>query len=149
MRDVRTDFVFVQQHDLPLIRGFDLNAVMACLAENPEVRHVRLNRRANLPVGWDRTGLFAEHRTPQLTLTRTGCWSDQSHIASVAYYKTVVLPQLSGARTFPEDIMNRFMRADEATLFAAHATLGTYIYGPPGSPPVIRHADARCGGAAS
>lgn len=145
MRHVQTEFVFVQQHDLPLIRSFDLDAVLACMAANPEVQHVRLNRRANLPVGWDRTPLFASYHTPQLTLTRTGCWSDQSHIASAAYYRTAVLPRLSGKRVFPEDIMNRLMRADAATLSQAHATLGTYIYGPPGEPPVIRHTDARCG----
>ena len=140
---VTTPFLFVQQHDLPLIRSFALDKVLKCLESDAAVKHVRLNHRHNRPVGWDRTPLFGAYDTEHLSLTRTGCWSDQSHLTTLDYYATLVIPAIRGRRTFPESILNPMMNVNGAQLPLIHAKFGTFIYGPPGEAPVIAHTNAR------
>jgi hypothetical protein len=140
---VDTPFLFIQQHDLPLIRPFALDAVLHCLLEDPLVKHVRLNRRNNLVVGWDRTPLFSPYETPHVSLTRTGCWSDQSHVTTQRYYLKIVLPAIRGKMCFPEDVLNPSKNLDATTLACLHRRLGTFIYGSPGESPIIIHTDAR------
>ena len=141
---VFTPFIFVQQHDLPIIRSFELDRVLLCMQNDKLVRHVRLNRRSNLPVGWDDTSLFGAYKNPWVPLTRTGCWSDQSHITTKEYYLKVVLPAVSGKKVFMEDILNKQIhRLPLDIAEEAHRRLGTFIYGSPGSLPVVRHTDAR------
>jgi hypothetical protein len=144
---IDTPFMFVQQHDLPLVRRFDCDKVLECLENVPAVKHVRLNKRQTLPMGWDQNPLFGTYQTPYLELTRTGCWSDNSHLATSAYYREVVIPEIRGKRTFPEVVLNELLNATGDALDRAHRRLGTFIYGSPGDPPVIAHSDARNDGA--
>jgi len=143
---IDTPFMFVQQHDLPLLRSFECDKVLECLENVPAVKHVRLNKRQTLPRGWDQNPLFGAYQTPYLELTRTGCWSDNSHLATSAYYREVVIPEIRGKRTFPEVVLNEHLNATGAALNRAHRRLGTFIYGAPGDPPVITHSDARSDG---
>jgi hypothetical protein len=153
---VDTPFLFVQQHDLPLVRSFECGQILECLKNDPAVKHVRLNKQYNRPIDWDRNSLFGAYKTPYTDLTRTGCWSDNSHLTTSAYYREVVIPEIRGKRTFPEAVLNRLLKATvqisrplrgRVISRAAHRRLGTFIYGAPGDPPVITHTDGRMDGA--
>ena len=144
VRNVKTPFIFVQQHDLPLIREFDLDKVLTCLEKDELVNHVRLNKRHNKAVGWDRSPIFGAYENPYVNLTRTTCWSDQSHLTTRSYYENVILPEVKGKKIFMEEVFHWKMDLPVGReLEAMHKKLGTYLYGKPGDPPVIRHTDAR------
>jgi len=146
VRNIETPFIFVQQHDLPLIREFDLDNVLKCLEKDDLVKHVRLNKRHNIAVGWDRRPLFGAYENPYVNLTRTACWSDQSHLTTSSYYENVILPEIKDKKIFMEEVFHWKMNLPEGKeLEAMHKKLGTFIYGSPGDPPVIRHSDARNG----
>lgn len=139
-----TRFIFVQQHDLPLVRTFDLDAVIETIAYDAHVKHVRLNRRHNRPIGWDQTHIFGLYRTPYLELTKTGCWSDQSHITTTDYYEDIILPEIGSEKVFMEDVINpKINCVGSHAQRIAHETYGTFIYGPPNEPPVVTHTDGR------
>lgn len=140
---VQTRFVFIQQHDLPLVCSFDCDSVIRCLDEGGDVKHVRLNRRSNQAIGWDKSPLFSAFETRHISLTRTSCWSDQSHLASTDYYLNVVIPQIRGTKVFPETLLNPYRKLPIDELLSIHRRLGTFIYGPPGHPPIVMHTDAR------
>ncbi|GEM_PF-659299 len=142
MERVTTPFVFVQQHDLPLIRAFQLDGILECLTRDERVKHVRLNTRNNEPIEWDNNPLFGEYKNPYVPLTTTGCWSDQSHFATAKYYHEVVIPETRGCKAFMEEVLNSRMK-QSADLSAAHRRYGTFIYGAPHHPPTIQHTDAR------
>ena len=144
VRYVETPYIFVQQHDLPLIREFELDKVLICLEKDKLVKHVRLNKRHNLAIGWDRRPLFGAYENQYVNLTKTACWSDQSHLTTKAYYENVILPETKGKKIFMEEIFHWKMDLPEGCeLEEMHKKLGTFLYGSPGAPPVIRHSDAR------
>lgn len=144
VQNVETPFIFVQQHDLPLIREFDLDKVLICLEKDKLVKHVRLNKRHNLAIGWDRRPLFGAYDNQYVNLTKTACWSDQSHLTTRAYYENVILPETKGKKIFMEEVFHWKMNLPEGReLEEMHKKLGTFLYGSPGDPPVIRHSDAR------
>lgn len=139
---VATPFLFAQQHDLPLVRSFYLDAVLKALTHDPLVKHVRLNLRTNQPVVWDNTPIFAEYPNPFVPLTATGCWSDQNHLTTAQYYREIVLPETRGRKTFMERILNPKLK-NSPDPRAAHRKYGTFLYGEPDHPAVSQHTDAR------
>ena len=91
---VDTPFLFLHQHDLVLLQGFDLIGVVASMMANPKIKYVYLGRRPNTtddiyhaPVDEEVEGVSF------VPLCRSCGWSDQCHVASVEYYNSFVLPQ--------------------------------------------------------
>lgn len=140
---VATQYVFVQQHDLPIVRAFDLDAVLCALGARGDVKHVRLNSRCTEAIGWDKSPLFGPVEGKKIGLTRTSCWSDQSHFSTLEYYTEVILPRIANKAVFPETVLNPFRKLPVEELLSIHRVLGTYIYGFPGEQRIVAHTDAR------
>jgi len=59
---------------------------------NPELKHVRFNKRANLKQASDALNdLFGKQLvSTNYTYTRTPSWSDQNHICLSKYYRDII-----------------------------------------------------------
>lgn len=142
LQHVTTPFLFVQQHDLPLIRSFQLDGALNALSCDPLVKYIRLNKRITRPIDWDNTPIFGEYVNSHVPLTATGCWSDTSHLTTADYYRQIVIPETRGRKCPMEWILNHRMKYS-SDLVATHRKYGTFIYGAPEHPAIIRHSDAR------
>jgi hypothetical protein len=137
---VRTEFVLVFQHDFFLTEPLPVLELVAMMRRHPEVKHLRLNRKTNLPRFWDgrteeRRDFFAERTFAGVTVCRTLAWSDNPHLARTDYYTDLVLPLVGERPTFPEDV------CDPLNTAASHAQFGTFIYGGVGRPATVGHLD--------
>jgi hypothetical protein len=133
---VDTPFLFIHQHDLVLLQGFDLNGVIASMEANPKIKYVAFGKRANTPNDFYHGPLDQEiEGISFVPLCRSCGWSDQCHAASADYYRFFVLPQCS--YTFMESVLHPALKKMGRELF------GTYLYGNLFDGPYIFHADAR------
>jgi len=143
LSNVSTPFIFAQQHDLPLLRGFDIEKVLECIENDDNVKHVRFNTRHHVIKGRDRAPL-EEYPNPYVPLTSTGGWSDQTHITTAQYYADVVFPEIGGRNVPVEAVLDRlYHTAPPGEVAPLHARLGTFLYGTPRQPPMIEHTDGR------
>jgi hypothetical protein len=143
---VDTPFVFIHQHDLILLQGFDLNAVIATMTANPKIRHVLFGKRPNTPDDHYHGPVEeAAEESLFVPLCRTSGWSDQCHVAFTSYYTSFVLPQCSN--TFMEDSLHPALK-EAIRLYGkqGHEPFGTYLYGKMGDGPYMFHMDARKNG---
>jgi hypothetical protein len=131
MAQVTTPYVFIHQHDLLLMKNFDLNGLIATMDANPNVKHVRL---ALPPVNrhWGSDFKFPADELivgPSFVpLCRHFIWSDNDHIASTEYYNQFVLPQCEqGPMEMYLDRAFHSALAEFGT--TCHPTFGTYLYG--------------------
>ena len=53
VRQVRTPYMLVQQHDYVLQRPFDARQLLRTMAAHRAIKHVRLNTRGNIQRGFD------------------------------------------------------------------------------------------------
>jgi hypothetical protein len=143
IRLVDTPFVFIHQHDLVLLKEFDLNGLLASMIANPLIKHVHLyslpNHDTYFPA--DQTDEIVEgpHFVP---LCRTSRWTDQSHIASLDYYKNFVLPQCN--KNFMERRLHPALeKAMHLSGWEGHREFGTYLYGNLEDGLFIKHTDGR------
>ncbi len=134
---VDTKYVLMLQHDLPFVTEFEIYPVIEDMEATPSFKHIRFNRRSNVKAKWDaQSDLFGKQmQGKNCTYTRTGAWSDQNHLSTVDYYKTIVLSEVSDG-TFMESVLNERSHRD-------HERYGTYIYGGVGHPAMIRHIRGR------
>ena len=153
VRLVRTRFLLKAEHDHFFTRRVPLRAILEDMRNDPKLQFVRFNRRRNVPVRCDR-GDYVAYRdraaarrvwgrhvsmsaTPlRCNYTQTPCFSDMNHVARSAYYREAVLPLvLKAPDTMPETTMQpRIM--EYLTRYA------TFVFGGPGDPPCLVHADA-------
>lgn len=151
--EVESEYVLVLQHDLPFVREVDLRDAVGVLNQNKEVKHLRFNKRPNLPAGWDGSD-YKFRETPKdrqhffsevvlssgakiITLTRTLAWADQNFLCERRYIEDVIRPLVGRSKTFPERVINP--NSNEKT----HELLGTYIWGGFGYPASIEHSDGQ------
>lgn len=143
IKKVNTPYLFIHQHDLILLKAFDLNGVIASMVANPTIKYVALIKRANTNEDFNFGPM--EEGTDGISfapLCRASGWSDQCHVASVEYYLTFVLPQCH--KTFMEYIIHPMLKkAVKDFGFAGREPFGTHVYGHLNDGPYIFHADAR------
>jgi hypothetical protein len=148
---ISTPFVLVLQHDLPFVRHVNLSALLDVMESNPEIKHVRFNKRENFAAAWDanddrfrinpisRSQFFSEVRARsshgEVSLVQTLAWTDQNFLCRTAYVRDIVSPLVARLRCFPERVLNPLNT--EST----HLFFGTYVWGPLGAPPAIKHSD--------
>lgn len=153
VRSVRTPFLLKVEHDHFFTRSVPLRAILDDMRNDPKLQFVRFNRRRNVAIRCDRGDyaapgdraaarrIWGKHVSTSATplrcnYTRTACFSDMNHLARAAYYREIVLPLVTKAQdTMPETTMQpRIM--DNWTRY------GTFVFGAPGDPPCLVHADA-------
>lgn len=143
LKHVTTPFVFMHQHDLILKKSFDLNRLIATMITNPNIKYVHFYGGKNKKSEWwnrivdDK--INGVHFVP---LTRSFGWSDQCHVASVAYYHDFVLPECD--HCFMETAMQKkFKKELHEKGKKSHDPFGSYLYGGMKDGHYIRHTDGR------
>lgn len=136
---VSTDYVLVIQHDLPFVRSFSLEKVIQDMKHNPELKHVRFNKRTTTKTASNSVNdLFGKQvRSVNYTYTRTPSWSDNNHLCSSKYYRSIILKESPDGTAMESVEMGKSV--DEET----HLKYGTYIFGKVNDKAYIRHTDGR------
>ncbi len=104
---VDTEFVFLVQHDLSFLRYVDIAKVLEDMRNNPELKHVRFNKRLNTRKRGD-YNLGKARVDANYKYISTPQWSDQNHICTVDYFKNEILTRVN--RGFMEHTMRRKAR---------------------------------------
>lgn len=138
---IETEYVLIIQHDFEFIRNFDIKKVISDMQKNPNLKHIRFNKRITekKPINMDRKS--GEEYAPygiqfecdNYTYTQTPGWSDNNHIVPTEYYKDIILPECQDGR-----VMERHFK-----LAKDHTKYGTYIFGKINENPYILHLDGR------
>jgi hypothetical protein len=134
---VETPYVFVHQHDFSLIRPFDVVNLIRSMDENPNLKHIRLNRLYNFANYWDGDIDEVVIGGSYAPLTRTFGWSDNDHFARTDYYRNFVFPKIEW-----NGPMEWFLH-DPIKIRSEHLSYGTYIYGHLCEMPYISHLDGK------
>lgn len=133
---VDTPYVFVHQHDFALIRPIDIMNLIKSMDENPNLKHIRINRLYNTANHFDGEVDEVIVGGSYVPLIRTFGWSDNDHITRTDYYHNFVFPKIvrNGA-------MEWFLH-DRNKIEQEHLSYGTYIYGNLNeSDPYLYHLD--------
>ena len=136
LEHVDSNYILIVQHDFPFVQYPNLIEIIQDMDHNPELKHVRFNKRANLKIRSDAVNdLFGKQLISiNNTYTRTPSWSDNNHICKTSYYINLVF--IEGGKRFPEsDLINNIKT------LKCHDKYGTYLYGPLEYPKVINHTD--------
>lgn len=139
---VTTPYIFVHQHDFVLVKPFDLNAVIATMERNPNVKHVKL-ANPGINSHWHHSVIDEKVHGPTfIPLCRTFIWSDNDHVSPTKYYTDFVLPNCGfGAM---EAFLNSYLgREREKYGNACHPMFGTYVYGSLKDGGYLFHSDGR------
>jgi hypothetical protein len=133
----RTKFVYNIQHDFKFARPVNHTAVVKSLKEFPDLIHmIRFNKKKIIR----QRGCNMNNTTMSLNdihLEPTHGWSDNNHIASVAYYKDLLTMVSSLER--PLEFPMQVNAGINCSAFAQH------MYGTNGDPAVLEHLDGRLG----
>ena len=131
MKRVSTPYIFIHQHDFRLEKTFDLNGVIASMAANPRIKHVRLayGETNTAQAGHDGPVDEVIEGLSFIPLSRTFGWSDNDHVSRLDYYLEFVLPQ-SGFGGMEETLHPAMKKALAEFGISAHERYGTYLYGP-------------------
>jgi len=144
-KHVKSEYVLVIQHDLPFLdKGININKIMEDMKSNPSMKHVRFNKRPNIPRGFDgeNKALFGNQiNANNYTYISTGGWSDNNHICLASYYRNIVFPRCKPSG-FMEKFLNGKHKGGSGNNESNHI-FGTYIYGPRNQEPQIWHKNGR------
>ena len=139
-------FVAVLQNDLPLLKPFDLRALLAVMTVHPEVQKVSFTAGTNACNRRVATTICKKHRklgrsavVPELSLavplTVVQFWWDGNHVASAAHYRRVFSQRVPDGG-FVENAV--FCRP-----WLNHSEWGTYMLGNMSDGRYSAHANAR------
>jgi hypothetical protein len=136
---ISTRYILVVQHDLPFVRGFEINKIIEDMDEQLEIKCLRFNKRRNIKVGWDRiSNIFGQQIVcKNYTYTRTPAWSDNNHLCTTEYYKDIVLAECKDGTAMEHTL------GQKAKTESGHKKYGPYIFGAYGEENVIKHIDGR------
>ena len=136
---VNTKYILVIQHDLQFVREFNIDKVILDMENNPELKHVRFNKRRTFKTRTDAiSSLFGKQiKSLNYTYTRTPQWSDNNHICRKKYYIDIVLKECPDKTPMEKTLWNKPMHAE------THKKYGTYIFGALNESKVINHTDGR------
>ena len=137
---VQTEYVLIIQHDLPFIREFEIEKVIEDMTNNPELKHIRFNKRANIKVGSDAINdLFGKQLISlNYIYTRTPSWSDNNHLCRTDYYRDIVLKECKNGKPMESYLITK------SNTEVIHNKYGTYLLGQMNEPAYIKHIDGRC-----
>ena len=125
MKHVETSFVFMHQHDLVLLKEFDLNGVIASMEANSSIKYVHLcpwpNTKANWWFGSVNDQIDGIHFVPFL---RGYGWSDQCHVSTKKYYTDLILPLCN--HTFMENVCHHKVKSMGQK---GQEVFGVFLYG--------------------
>ena len=140
---ITTEYVLIIQHDLPFIRHFEIEKVIEDMKKNPELKHVRFNKRANIKKLSDaQNELFGKQIVSNnYTYTRTPSWSDQNHLCRSDYYRDIILQECDDGKYMEHYLITKSQTED------IHNKYGTYIFDEVNKPAYIAHIDGRCNSA--
>jgi hypothetical protein len=141
---VQTPYIFIHQHDLILVKDFDLNGLIATMEANSNIKHVRLA----LPCT-NRHWLYSPPAVDEVIvgpcfvpLTRHFIWSDNDHVSTAEYYREFILPQCGhGPMEHYIDVLFREAMGKIDTV--CHPVFGTYLYGNLDDGGYLSHSDGR------
>jgi GTP:adenosylcobinamide-phosphate guanylyltransferase len=139
LSNVNSKYILVIQHDLPFIKDFNIHKVIEDMDENPDIKHVRFNKRENIKKGFDAlNNLFGlQLKQKNYTYTRTPAWSDNNHLCLTSYYNDIILKECKDGGCMENILQGKIKDIKK------HQKYGTYIFGPLGNEPVIKHTDGR------
>jgi hypothetical protein len=130
---VETEFVFLVQHDISFLRFVDIAKVIEDMRANPQLKHVRFNKRRNTRKRGD-YNLGKKRVDANYKYISTPQWSDQNHICTVDYFKNEILTRVN--KGFMEHTMRRKVRGK-------HGVFGTYLFGDHNDPSATCHLQGR------
>ncbi|CAE7510035.1 unnamed protein product [Symbiodinium sp. CCMP2456] len=157
LRQVRTPFVLVLQHDRPCLRPFDGAGLLAAMLGCSQLKYVGLPTKASLARTEPAHLASNWHLQPEVWDAADGSfklrplclWYDSAHICRLDHYRDFVFRKgrdWSGG--FPEDSFGQDMQqelrsaAAEGRWKEVHDTFGTYLYDDGGGP-VVGHLNGR------
>lgn len=138
----QTEAVFIFQHDFFMLKLLDIESILAELSNpNTPVKHLRLNKRANMVAGYD--WAIVDDKNISIPAIKTTAWSDNPHFTTKQYYNQLIRPAIANIGTYPEAIiMPQYSRVIQERGFNyAHGLYGTYIYGGVGESAYVGHTE--------
>jgi len=138
---VKTKYMLVVQHDLLFREGCDLSKVIEDMEREPELKHIRFNKRSNIKTGWDaRSDLFGKELCGlNYIYTRTPAWSDNNHVCTREYYRDIVMRDCRDGQPMEAGIYKSMFKSK-------YERYGTYIFGPLGHRRMLNQRDGRTEG---
>jgi hypothetical protein len=144
MEKVKTEFVYIIQHDMPFVQDIDHTAILKTMDEYPDVlRLVRFNLRDNIKRG-NEGGTCYNETTPVdaingINLIKTWIWSDNNHLTRKSYYEEL-FKLFQERRGYNPNFMEWQMRGEG---WQNCTYWGTFYYGKHGLAPTIGHLDGQ------
>ena len=140
LQHVDSEFVLIIQHDLKFNkRPIEIMNIIKDMIENPELKHIRFNKRCNRKTNCDSFyNLFGlEIKGRYYTYTRTNAWSDNNHICPTSYYKNIIMKECSDGKPMEQFLLLKSKNEK------AHSKYGTYLFGPVEDRAYIKHLDGK------
>jgi len=141
LEHVKTEFVLVVQHDRCFVSPVPMLNVVKVMQEHPEIRYV------GFPVNNQ-----SAYRNPETITARHGglkicprevgglhllplvMWYDSTHLASVAHYRQIVMPELKTGDFIEESFGRRQVEDIVKHGLAAHEKYGSFMLMDPAKP---------------
>lgn len=151
LNHVDSKYVLILSHDFIFVRDVDLNLIMRDMENNPQLKHVRFNKRKNTPRGGDSDSsnkVFDKFSVSgNYEYISTPCWSDINHISPTSYYKDVVLKECRDGRAlenfFYSKIKRIYAKNDSILTNQTHEKYGTFLFDKLNAKPYVYHTDGR------
>lgn len=148
---VDSKYVLILSHDFIFVRDIDIDLIMEDMEKNPQLKHVRFNKRANTHRGgdWESSGKVFDKFSVSGNheYTSTPCWSDINHISPTSYYKDVILQECRDGGALENFFYCRIKKAyenDEPSLTTqTHEKYGTFLFDKLNAKPYVYHTDGR------
>ena len=131
MKQVTTPFVYIHQHDLLLIKNYELNDLLATMIDNPTIKHLRLSDGItnDLYQWWDGDVDEKVSGPSYIPMCRCFGWSARDHFARSDYYRDMVLT-ISDHPSTEGGIHNRVKNfCKDFGKDACIEKFGTFLYG--------------------
>ena len=143
MKLVLTPFIYCHQHDIEIIRPFDVVGIIKSMEINPNIKLVRACFGENHPSYFD--GPLDDHINGNalVPLVRTFRFSDVDHFTTVQFYEEMVFPRVTSPNFAEIFVMEPDFVGMQNEMLRNHDQWGMYIYGRLGEKTTIKHLDGR------
>lgn len=155
---IRTPYVFVMQHDRPILGRVNLPRLVAAMERDPaRLKYIGLPSSSTLPHQYQVLSKYSLHLQPifadpdGLQLVPLIQWYDSAHVCQTEYYRNFVFDpkrKLVARGGFIEDKLGQFQLADIRSrgVDVAHPQYGTFVAVGPAcefGEPLIGHLNGR------
>lgn len=153
---VDSEYVLLVQHDFPFIKNVDLTSVMNDMDNNPQLKHVRFNKRNTIQTAGDWLTADRELNVFNTFSIRgvnnyvsTFCWSDNNHISPSSYYRDIVLAEVRDGMPMENHLYQELRKiaenknATSQDIEQAFKKYGNFIYGELNEEAYLYHSDGR------